>query len=263
MPELLWKEYVWHFQTLKQLSQKYKRSKNWIRNHLQAYQKKRVKVLPQDVVLIADSTFFKRSFGLCVFRAVHLKKNLYWSEIVSETVQVYIDGKKIIEDQGFILKAIVLDGRPGIRDIFTDIPVQMCQFHQIMIINRYITRNPKLEASIELRQIVLTLCKSNEIDFNIKLNDWHLNWQLFLKEKTINPITKRWFYTHKRIRSAYRSLKRNMPFLFTYQKYPDLNIPNTTNSLDGSFSYLKGKVLIHRGLNKNIKMKIIDEYLAK
>jgi hypothetical protein len=36
--------------------------------------------------------------------------------------------------------------------------------------------------------------------------------------------TKHWYYTHKKVRSAYMSLERNLPYLFTYQKYPKLNI---------------------------------------
>jgi hypothetical protein len=42
-----------------------------------------------------------------------------------------------------------------------------------------------------------------------------------------------------------------------------LNIPNTTNSLDGCFSYLKELVKIHRGSRKDLKRKIIEEILWK
>jgi hypothetical protein len=76
-------------------------------------------------------------------------------------------------------------------------------------------------------------------------------------------VTGKWFYTHKRLRSAYRSLKINLPYLFTYQKYSELNIPNTTNSLDGCFAYLKELVRVHRGINKTLKRKIIQEILTK
>ena len=58
------------------------------------------------------------------------------------------------------------------------------------------------------------------------------------------------------------SLKNNLPYLFTYQDYPALQIPNTTNSLEGSFAQLKELVVIHRGLNKSLKRKMINEILA-
>jgi len=84
------------------------------------------------------------------------------------------------------------------------------------------------------------------------IDTWYLKWQDFLAEKTLNPETMRWHFTHRRIRSAYRSIKTNIPYLFTYLEYPNLDIPNTTNSLEGAFSNLKIKLQNHRGL-KNIE----------
>ena len=156
---------------------------------------------------------------------------------------------------------MVLDGKRGVREIFKDIPVQMCHFHQKQIIRRYLTNQPKLEASIELKEIVNNLTNTNEKKFIKQLNNWHSKWKDFLKEKTINPETNRWCYTHKRLKSAYRSLKTNLPYLFTYQKYPNLNIPNTTNSLDGYFNILKSLINVHRGLNKERRNRIAIEIL--
>lgn len=157
---------------------------------------------------------------------------------------------------------MVLDGRTGIREVFNGIPVQMCHFHQKRIINKYLTTRPKLPASVELRDITKTIPHSNEEELTKKLNEWFLKWEQFLKQKTIDQITGRWFYTHKKIRSAYKSLITNLPYLYTYQKYPNLNIPNTTNSLDGYFNRLKGLLNVHRGLNPERRYRIIVEILT-
>lgn len=133
----------------------------------------------------------------------------------------------------------------------------MCHFHQKQIIARYLTNNPKLPASIELKTITATLCETDGIAFASALG----GWSSFLKERTTDHVTGKWHYTHKRLRSAYRSLKANLPYLFTYQKYPHLNILNTTNSLDGCFAYLKELVRVHRGSTKVLKDKIIEEVL--
>ena len=218
---------------------------------------------PQPIVAIADVTFFRRDFGICVFRAPHLKRNLYVQEVQSESVEAYRHGRVHLEERGYTFKAIVLDGRPGVRQLFWDVPIQMRHFHQKQIITRYLTNRPKLEAGIELKKITAALCRTHERDFTDAMNNWRQKWSTFLKEKTTNPFTGRWFYTHKRLRSAYRSLKTNLPYLFTYQKYPDLKIPNTTNSLDGCFSYLKQLVRVHRGANKTLKRKIIQDILLK
>lgn len=260
----IWRQFVWHRQTISQLSKEYKKSLNWIRLKLEQAKVTIKPVKPQELVLILDATFFKRVFGVLVVRAPHLKKNIYWKEIVSETISEYHQVRINIEEMGFKIKAVVLDGRPGVRNLFLDVPTQMCHFHQKQIINRYLTMRPKLEAAIELRNITVNLCYADKEKFIHILDLWHAKWADFLKERTINPENpRRWNYTHKRVRSAYRSLKSNLPYLFTYLDYPDLNIPNTTNSLDGYFSHLKELVKIHRGLKSTIKHKIIDEILAK
>ena len=137
----------------------------------------------------------------------------------------------------------------------------MCHFHQKQIIRRHLTNKPKLEASIELKQITKILTYTDEQTFQNELNQWHEKWKDWLKEKTINPETGKWFYTHKKVRSAFNSLKTNLPFLFTYIKHPELNIPNTTNSLDGYFNVLKSKLNVHRGLNINRVRKVVIELL--
>ena len=219
--------------------------------------------VPQHIVAIADVTFFRRAFGVCVIRDPHFKTNIYVQEVQTESVNAYRQGRINLEERGYTIEAIVLDGRPGLRQLFSDVPIQMCHFHQKQIISRYLTNNPKLEAGIELKTITDALCQTNERDFTSALDSWQQKWSSFLKERTTDPLAGKWFYTHKRLRSAYRSLKINLPYLFTYQKYHDLNIPNTTNSLDGCFAYLKELVRVHRGINKTLKRKIIQEILTK
>jgi hypothetical protein len=261
---IIWRKFVWQRQTIGQLSKEYKKSPNWIRLKLEQAKVVIKPVEPQELVLILDATFFKRIFGVLVVRAPHLKKNIYWKEITGETISEYLQVRIAIEEMGFKIRAVVLDGRPGVRNLFLDVPVQMCHFHQKQIINRYLTLRPKLEAAIDLRNITINLCHTDKEKFIHILDLWHDKWADFLKERTINPENpKRWFYTHKRVRSAYRSLKSNLPYLFTYQDHPELNIPNTTNSLDGYFSHLKELVKIHRGLKSATKHKIIEEILAK
>lgn len=198
-----------------------------------------------------------------VLRSDKLKKNIFWREIDYERIESYLRARTKIERQGFKVSAIVTDGRPGVRGIFGDVPVQMCHFHQKQIITRHLTTKPKLEASIELREIAQTLRNTTEKEFTTALEAWHLKWFDFLKERTVNPDTGKWFYTHRRIRSAHYSLKTNLPYLFTYKKYPALDIPNTTSSLEGAFSYLKELIRIHRGISYKLKRKMIDEILSK
>jgi len=122
--------------------------------------------------------------------------------------------------------------------------------------------NPKLEASKDLKKIMTRLTQTNEKNFTEKLNNWYEKYKLFLDEKTISNTTEKLQYTHPRIRSAYRSLRTNLPYLFTYKNYKNLVINNTTNSLEGGvFSHMKNMISLHRGLTKNMKLKLVDYYL--
>lgn len=261
--QIIWHKYINKRQTLKDLASEYDKSINWIRSKIDKAQNIQKKINPSGIVIVADVTFFNRFYGFIVFRSPKLKKNLYFKQIPYETIMEYHLGRDAIERLGFTISAVVLDGRPGVRNLFSDVPVQMCHFHQKQIIQRYLTSSPKLEAGIELKRITDTLTTTDEKEFTDNLTNWHDKWNIFLKERTYNFINpKHWCYTHKRLRSAHRSLNNNLSFLFTYQKYPGLNIPNTTNSLDGSFTYLKEKVGIHRGVREPIKKKIIEQILG-
>jgi len=121
----------------------------------------------------------------------------------------------------------------------------MCQFHQVAIIRRYITKNPKLPASIELKELVAMLKMTDKESFMGGLELWYIKWELFLNERSINIKTGKSYYTHKRLRSAYRSLKTNQKWLFTWYDYYEINIPNTTNTIEGYFSDLKNKLRNH------------------
>ena len=263
MQKVLWKKYVWERQTARQLAGEYQKSERWIRQQLDKFPIKKSAVRSQPVVIVADMTFVKRTFGVAVIRAPHLKKNLVWKMSLTETALIYHKLRWELEKKGFEIQVAVIDGRPGLIKVFWDMPIQMCHFHQMQIMTRYLTTRPKLIAGQTLRHIALCIPKSNEDKTKEVLDAWHKQWKDFLKEKTYNPETRHWFYTHKRLRSAYRSITRNLPLLYTYRKYPELNIPNTTNSLDGTFSHLKDMLRIHRGLKKNRKLKLIDEFLSK
>ena len=157
--------------------------------------------------------------------------------------------------------AVVLDGRVGIPKVFEDMPVQICQFHQLQIVRRKLTLRPETEAGQELLKIAFMLAKTTEATLKNQLDEWLKKYESFITEKTYVLGTKRWRYTHRRVRSAYQSLRRNLPYLFTCQKFSELSIPNTTNSLDGFWSRLKNLLSAHRGKSKERMMKIAEEIL--
>jgi hypothetical protein len=247
---------------LKQLSTKAGRGVKWVRRKLDAATQHKKILVPQPTVFIVDTTFFGRIWGVCVFRAPHLKRNIWWTDVEREVMATYHYGRKILEDRGWTFQAVVVDGRRGMLKVFEGIPVQVCQFHQMRTVTKYLTRRPETPAGIALRALMLQLPQSTEKEFTTLLSDWKKAYPYILTDKTSVTGTKHWYYTYKRTRSAFLSMERNLPYLFTYQRYPSLNIPNTTNSLDGSFTHLKDKVNIHHGLRRDRRYKMIEEILG-
>ncbi len=208
-----------------------------------------------------DTTYWGRNFGVMLFKDSYTKENLLKYYVKTETNTLYIQGIKELKSKGFEVVAIVCDGRKGLLQSFDKTPVQMCQFHQVAIIRRYITKNPKLPASIELKEFVAMMKMTDKESFEGGLELWFNKWESFLNERTTNLETGKSYYTHKRLRSAYRSLKTNLKWLFTWYDNYELNIPNTTNAIDGHFSDLKNKLRNHNGLSRARKIKFINEFL--
>ena len=213
------------------------------------------------LVVSMDATFFGRGYGILVCRAN--SRNLYWKEIVTEKIVHYEEALDALLAAGHRFSGFVIDGRKGVIAMlerrFPEIPIQLCQFHQIQMIKKYIPRKAITDVAQELRALALQLTKKHSSLFAKELQEWHERWKHFLAEKTITFETGRWQYTHRRLRSAYRSLKTNLPYLFTCEAHPTM--PNTTNSCDGSFSHWKRKVQLHRGIAPERRKKMIDYLL--
>ena len=194
-------------------------------------------------------------------RSYTTKQNLAWRYVKSERKESYQDLCNEIESKGYTIAAAVIDGKYGLKEVFLDVPVQICQFHQKMILRRYLTQNPRLKAAQELKTLTSELTRISESEFRENFRKWDNKWSTFLKEKTFHPDGS-WSYTHRRIRSARKSIKRHLPYLFTYQNYPELDIPNTTNDIESMNSKIKDLLRIHRGYSKKLKDKIINEILS-
>jgi hypothetical protein len=191
-----------------------------------------------------------------VFKDSISGKILLTQFVEQETNELYQKGIEEIAGRGIKIQSIICDGRRGLLTIFGEIPVQYCQFHQIKTIRTYLTQKPKLQASKELWEHVLLLTKTDKESFTGGLERWYQKWKVFLNEQRIDEHGKK-RYVHKKLRSAYRSLKNNLPWLFTYYDNMALKIPNTTNALDGHFADLKNKLRNHNGLSEERKKKFI------
>ncbi|MBQ3657737.1 MAG: transposase [Bacteroidales bacterium] len=104
----------------------------------------------------------------------------------NETVSDYVRGIARIVTRGIKVSAIVCDGRKGIVRAFPEIPVQICQFHQVKNVTKYLTKKPKTAAAIELKAVSAALVHCSEKEFTALLDRWYTKWGQILNP-TLTP----------------------------------------------------------------------------
>ena len=271
----LWKQYAFDGRTVKSLAKEHGKSRGYISSQLDLYVSSRIIQKPRTVAVIMDVTYFD-GWGLLVvidpYANTALGENtvLYWATVEgTEKTADYEVATDTIEAMGYSIIAVTIDGRRGVKNMLEErgIPTQYCQFHQLMTITRCLTKHPRLPQNIELRNIALTLARSDELTFEAALAGWYEKHGKWLKQR--DPVTKR--YAHERTRRAYFSLCRNLPNLFTYQhdylqeytQQTGKHIANTTSPLDGRFGVWKDKLIPHRGASKQRTITILCSYFSR
>lgn len=260
--QTLWHEFAFEHATVPVLAKRHHISKSTVHRRLDDHALSDTNPAPRTMVAVIDATKVGQVWVLVV-RDPHAKENVYAEEISSETTFAYQEAYGSLTREGCSFSAIVCDGRfVAVPWLFPYIPVQMCHFHQEQIVVRYLTQNPKLEAGIELLNLIKTLPRTDESSFTDTFKLWCSKWHAFLQERTIDPETNRGHWTHRCVRQARDSITTHLPYLFTFQRFPDLNIPNTTNSLDGVFKKAKLAIGVHAGLTHARQIKLVMSLLS-
>ena len=252
----IWNDFVFRNMNYSELAKKYGMSERNIRRKMDLYTPPEI-IPTQAEVIAIDVTYFGRIWGILTVINAHNGKTLY-SEPTNgyESVWDYEKAINKLRKYGVYPKVAIVDGKSGVINMLEDkgIRVQFCQFHQLKIITQCLTRKPVLEPNRDLRNITLSLTRVSRTAFTTMVYGWKLRNELWLQEKT-HLENGKWEYTHKLTRRAINSLINNLPYLFTYQEYPELNIPNTNNKIEGLHSELKRRLNNHRGLKKAQKIQ--------
>jgi len=226
-----------------------------------------VKILQREKVhLRIDATYFKRFCALCYqdhedgyTQLIRFSNGEHFEEIKEDLTNLIKLGVQI--------ESITTDGHKSIlraiKKSLPDVIVQRCLVHIQRMCLLWLTRFPKHQAGIELRRLVLQIMQiktdNDRLYWTRQLIQWHEYYKGYLQEKTINPITGRYWYTHKLLRRSYYTIKRALPNMFHYLVNP--NIPSTTNGIEGFFSHLKNHLDLHRGLTLRHRIHFIKWYV--
>ena len=258
-------DYIEGKQTVSQLALKYGVSTKTIERDLRGMRYVQKISKDKQVVIQMDTTYWGRNFGLMVIKDSLRKKILWRKYVTHETMADYLEGVQWLRDHGFKIYGIVIDGMWGLMQALRVYPVQMCQFHQIMIVRRYLAEDPDLEAARDLLDLVNSITIMDKEGFISAFDEWHTKYKNVLNERVHDKRIKRKTppYMRPRLRSAYLSVRKHMPWLWTFYDYKDRIIPNTNNGLEGIFSDIKSKVRVHSGISKENRKKLIDEYISR
>jgi len=257
-PEELFCRYTFNKQTLAELAQAYHKKTKDIQRFLDGVVIPAKQHDPREVSLVVDTTFVG-DLGVVVFRDQLRKENVWWTFVDCERTEYYARGKRYLESLGYTIVSVTADGLPGLPAVFSGIVFQFCHFHAKKNVTKYLTRKPKTEAGTELRILMNNIHHHDYNSFVAAMERWSERYRSFLNEKTFHPGGG-WSYTHKRLRSAIRSMMRMAPYLFTYQHH-NFFIPTTTNTLEGHFRHLKVRMKAHTGISLPRKIKVISAIL--
>lgn len=258
-------DYVEGKQTLDQLALKYGVSERTIRRDLEGMRYVQKISKHKQVTIQMDTTYWGRNFGLLVIKDALRGKILWRKYVTHETIADYIEGVRWLEKHRFRIYGAVIDGMKGLAKALSPYPVQLCQFHQMLIVRRYITQDPEIEASAALLDLVNNMTRMDKESFVGAFNEWYDRYKDIINERSHDKRIKKKTppYMRPRLRSAYLSVKRNMPLLWTFYDHPETGLPNTNNALEGMFSDLKTKVRVHSGLSRDNRRKLLDEYILR
>lgn len=250
-------DYSYGRQTLSQIASRHGISERRVQEKFDAYQPLSGTIRPvtHPVHVFIDATFFGREFGVLVFRSEG--KNLYWRFIQSESLadlEMALEGLDQICLGGYL--GFTIDGKPGLRQLLDqryEKPVYMCLFHQQQIVRRYTTTRPKTSCGQALRRFSLSLTRRPGLTVSTAFAVFEALYDPYLRERNDKGQ-----FTHRRLRSAHRSLRKNLPFLCLEPHCPW----RTNNTCEGSFSHWKAKIKIHRSLRFDRKIYMINFLLA-
>ena len=204
---------------------------------------------------------------------------LHWRYAPYESSDVWCRILSVYQDAGQSrLCAIVSDGQKGIQKAaaicFGDaIVLQRCHFHVKHNLQAKLTKHPATAAGQDLQLLAVWLAKVKTWDdMALFIGVFHGLFEAygpFLWQRTYHTSTangrRRWSYTHARVRSAYRQVDDliDSDQLFAYITHPELQLPNTTNHVEGGLNARMSELTrAHRGLLPERQRQMIDVFLT-
>jgi hypothetical protein len=217
--------------------------------------------------LLIDGSYFPN--GLCLI--LYYDHDIRYVQLYRNTTEEKF--KEIYEDllnlkkMGVDVYSVTCDGHKAIlkaiRKAYPQALLQRCLVHIKRQVKNYLSSRPQTIQAIELLKISnqITAIKTQEQCglWLLTFKGWCDQHEQYVKQKSFNEASSRYWYTHKNLHGAYTLLLKAIPDMFHYLNDPE--IPYTTNRLENYFGHLKDKLTLHRGLRLKAKREFIKWYL--
>lgn len=211
--------------------------------------------------LLFDGTYFKHENCLMlvmnngnnrIITNQYLKRENYFA-----ACQLF----KELSAKGIKPVAITIDGNTSViralKEVWQDIIIQRCIVHIQRQGLSWLRMRPKLEPSIQLRKILLTV---TGISSYREKQKFILDFQRW--ERKFGKVVSTLDSKHKVFSDLQRTRSlviRALPDMFHYLDDP--NIAKSTNKLEGYFSRLKQLYRLHSGLSKEKRNNYFNWYI--
>ena len=220
-------------------------------------------------VLVLDGTsVMKRTCMLLIAGSGDTHRPVSWMDVPRECYDAWVVFLKDLTWHGVTPQVVVCDGQRGllkaIREVWPSVKIQRCLIHVVRQACIWLTRNPQTKAGRELLELVKQLpriqTRRQKRRWVRAFHYWSRRHDKFLKDRSYGP-SRRWWYTHRKLRGT-RSLLRNaLPDLFRFVTDP--SIPKTSNHVEGGLNArLKELFRCHRGFSLQRKLILAAWYLT-
>lgn len=206
------------------------------------------------VCLIARTTRFVIGWEWVPYESCH-----YWSQFLLRLpppAYTVCDGQK-----GMLL---------ALKTVWPTTVVQRCRFHAWLNVKAKLTLHPESEAGQQLlaltRDVLHVHSKREARRWKRQLRHWFRKHHGYIEQRTVTQHPgrgqRKWRYTHDRVRSAYRQLRKITDDLLRSSYRPNPQLPRNTNYLEGGInSQLRTRLKDHRGMSNEHQMKLAERYL--
>ncbi len=217
--------------------------------------------------LLIDGSYFPNGLCLILYYDHDIRYVQLYRHTDEEKFKEIYEDLQNLKKLGVEVYSITCDGHrailKAIKKAYPDIILQRCVVHIKRQVKSYLSATPKTLQGTELLKISkeITGIKSQEQCglWLLSFKDWCDRHEQYIKQKSYNIESKRYWYTHKNLHAAYILILKAIPNMFHYLNDPD--VPATTNRLENYFGHLKEKLTLHRGLKIRAKKNFIKWYL--